>query len=97
MMALMALMCQHACESSVFVVFHDDGWEVVPLSKDNILERATRLLSLVARALGLDLARVAEDREKKIQEIERNATTDFESVFPMTILNRLIKEHRKVI
>ena len=95
-MALMALMCQHACESAVFVVFHEFGYEIVPISKDNILERATRLLKLVSISIGLDLALLSDGRESKIREISCSRSDDLENLFPMKILNRLITEHRKV-
>ena len=86
---LLGLMCQHACESSSFNIFHENGLEHIPLSKDNILERTQRILKLAATASGKALN---DDASTAVSVPQRE-----EAKFPEELLWDLIKKNQKVL
>ena len=87
---LLGLMCQHACESSTFHIFHENGSEQIQLSKDNILERTQRVLKLAAKASGRPVAEEGSD-STSVAIQDRGRTK-----FPEAILWDLIKKQQKV-
>ncbi|XP_075239383.1 telomerase protein component 1-like [Convolutriloba macropyga] len=87
---LLGLMCQHACESSTFHIFHENGSEQIQLSKDNILERTQRVLKLAAKASGRPVAEEGSD-STSVAIQDRGRTK-----FPEAILWDLIKKQQKI-